>query len=80
MLTLEHQLAVLVVDRCPSRHLAGVAVGGHIDDLQLRVERVAGVDLSQELHQTPVKAMKTSPMYRGNRVAPGAVKASTCRP
>ena len=48
MLAVEHQLAVLVVDRCPGRHLAGVAVRGQIDDLQLRVERVAGVDLGEE--------------------------------
>lgn len=48
MLAVEHQLAVLVVDRCPGRHLTGVAVRGQIGDLQLRVERVAGVDLGEE--------------------------------
>ena len=48
MLAGEHQLAVLVVDGCPGGHLAGVAMRGQIDDLQLRVERVAGVDLGEE--------------------------------
>jgi hypothetical protein len=31
-------------------------------------------------HDSPVKAMKTSPMTCGKSVAPGAVKASTCSP
>ena len=48
MLAVEHKLAVLVVDRCPGRHLTGVAVRGQIDDLQLRIERVAGVDLGKK--------------------------------
>ena len=48
MLAIEHQLAVLVVYRGPGRHLTGVAVRGQIDYLQLRVQRVAGVDLGQE--------------------------------
>jgi hypothetical protein len=48
VLAVEHQLAVLVVDRGPGRHLTGVAVRGQIDDLQLRVERVTGVDLGEE--------------------------------
>jgi hypothetical protein len=38
----------MFVDRCPGPHLTGVAVRGQIDDLQLRVERVAGVDLGEE--------------------------------
>ena len=48
MLTVEHQLTALVVDRCPGRHLAGGAVRAQIDNLQLRVERVACVDLGEE--------------------------------
>jgi hypothetical protein len=48
VLAVEHQLAVLVVDRCPGRYLTGVAARGQIDDLQLRVERVTGMDLGEE--------------------------------
>jgi hypothetical protein len=37
-------------------------VRGQTGDLQLRAERVTGVDLGEELHETLVKVMKTSPM------------------
>jgi len=40
---------VLVADGGPGGHLAGVAVRGQSCDLQLRVERVTGVDLAKEL-------------------------------
>src|SRR4029077_378874 len=33
----------------------------------------------RNLHDAPVNATKTSPMYWGNSVAPGAVKAKTCK-
>jgi hypothetical protein len=39
---------VLVVDGCPGGHLAGVAVVGQVGDLELRVERVAGMGLGEE--------------------------------
>ena len=40
---------MLVADGGPGGHLAGVAVRGQSCDLQLRVERVTGVDLAKEL-------------------------------
>jgi len=48
VLAVEHQLAVLVADRGPGGHLASAAVRGQSGDLQLRVERVTGVDLGEE--------------------------------
>ncbi|HTF54690.1 MAG TPA: hypothetical protein VK735_45225 [Pseudonocardia sp.] len=80
MLAVEHQPAVLVVDRCPGRHLTRVAVGGQIDDLQLRVERVAGVDLGEEFARDAGEGDEDVADVLREQGRSGAVNASTCRP